>query len=528
MLSGLQGQPTCRQDSIDSIGSNGVSRPLLNHVLDQLSHSQQQSSLDERDSFGRLPLHYAAGYGLVDACQVILTRMQGAGLAHVPTASGAVLLQDSEGYNPLHLAVIGGHTAATKTLLDFYNLNNSADQMVDLPNLDAVLGGLLAIALKSHSVEIVQLLVATNVNIDYQGTCGETALYIAARSGREDFVKLLLNRGADVNAVETVCGWTPLFIACVQGHLSIVEHLLQAGASQETRDPSGWTARDHAAYRGHIKVAERLRASDAGNSASIPSSVPGRAGSMVPALRPTSSIQPGEGVDMSASDLPGTSVRHPPISECRVIVNLCSFDTYKDVTAVDLSPYLSRNGHPMHPESGFSVQVSAIGASGTNNAVQLPILEDMTNRPWLFSTKDPSGVKLVFNISREITDADGRDRIAPVGSGIALLESLKHGLGSNRESLIRDYSIPILEKDTLKFIGTVTFSFVIVTPFSHPEITPPAADALWSEHGPTKVVGHRGSSFCSICPLSILICTKDSARMSHPTNACSWERIQYR
>jgi glycerophosphodiester phosphodiesterase len=182
-LTGPQGQQSLLQEPMDPINSDEVSLPLLNHVLDRLRHNQQPS-LYEKDLFGRLPLHYAAQYGLVEACQVFLEYMQEWGLVHVPTAFGAILLQDSEGYPPLHLAVIGGHTAVTETLLDFHNRNNSTDKMADVRNLNTILGNLLAIALKSDFVEIVQLLVATDVNIDHQGTYGETALYIAARSGR--------------------------------------------------------------------------------------------------------------------------------------------------------------------------------------------------------------------------------------------------------------------------------------------------------------------------------------------------------
>jgi glycerophosphodiester phosphodiesterase len=300
-------------------------------------------------------------------------------------------------------------------------------------------------------------------------------------------VKLLLNHVAGVDALEIVYGWTPLFIACAEGHLSIVELLLQAGASQGICNLSGWTAKDHAAFRGHIKIAETLRASNAGNPAFIPGSAPCWTGAVASALRSTFAMQQGEGITRPTSDLPGTSARYSPINESQILVNLRSFDSHKDVIAVDLSQYLSPNDYTIHPETGFSVEISAIGASGTSLVMQLPILEDMTNNPWFFSTKDPSKVKLVFNILRGITDADRGDQMTLVGSGIALLESIKQGLGSKRESLIRDYSTPILEKDTLKFIGTVSFSCVIVTPFSHPEITPPATDDLWNEDRPTKV-----------------------------------------
>ena len=160
--------------------------------------------------------------------------------------------------------------------------------------------------------------------------------------------------------------------------------------------------------------------------------------------------------------------------------------------AVDLSPCLSGHPYSTHPEIGYLLEIDVIGATGSSQVVQLPMLQDMTNEPYLFTTKDPGKVKLVFNIFR-VTNYSGRGSPL-IGSGIALLHSLKEVLTSKHESLIRDYTIPILEKATLKPIGSLTFSFMIVTPFSHLAVPPIATCGFWKKQGPTQVVGHRGSS----------------------------------
>ena len=58
---------------------------------------------------------------------------------------------------------------------------------------------------------------------------GETALLIAAMEGYNDFVKLLVENGANVNLVDNLQN-SPLFYASEKGYTEIVEILLLAGA----------------------------------------------------------------------------------------------------------------------------------------------------------------------------------------------------------------------------------------------------------------------------------------------------------
>ena len=53
----------------------------------------------------------------------------------------------------------------------------------------------------------------------------------AARSGRVDAVKLLLEQGADPNADDVLEEQTALMWAAAEGHLDVVDALLDAGAN---------------------------------------------------------------------------------------------------------------------------------------------------------------------------------------------------------------------------------------------------------------------------------------------------------
>lgn len=327
--------------SIISIDADQETPPSLTFILNRLRISQRYA-LYERDSYGRLPLHYACQYGLVDACQAILDWLLDSGQLGVPHDTDPILIQDLEGRTPLHLAVIGGHIAVTRILLEFRKLKGGTDKMVDLQNLDTALGSSLAIALKSKFTGIVELLSAHSVNISHQGKWGETALYIAAQSGHEEFVKPIIkavsNEKADIDVVETVYGWSPLFIATIEGHLPIVKLLLHAGANAGICDRLGWTAKEHAAFRGHMIIADTLEVANPPAPASIPSTARSHTEAGASCLRSHYVLQKGKRNTSSSSHLPQALDTSTNSGNSQIFVNLGSFDAHKHVIPVDLKP----------------------------------------------------------------------------------------------------------------------------------------------------------------------------------------------
>ncbi|CAG8981513.1 hypothetical protein HYALB_00003086 [Hymenoscyphus albidus] len=118
----------------------------------------------------------------------------------------------------------------------------------------------------------------------------------------------------------------------------------------------------------------------------------------------------------------------------------------------------------------------------------MPLLDDATNYPFVFTVQDPRTTNLVFKIYEE---SSLEDRYRHIGSAVGIIESLKCGLGTERESLVRNYTIPILGKESLDFLGTVTFDFLLVRPFPIFGSRSTASKGIWEEGG-TAVVGHRG------------------------------------
>ncbi len=99
---------------------------------------------------------------------------------------------------------------------------------------------------------------------DRRGPSGRTALMICSDRGDIDRVRWLLDRCADVNAVQRGlyhCS-TSLMCACLKGHLEIVRELLRRGASVDAADTqgyyTGYTALLWACCRGHLEIVVEL------------------------------------------------------------------------------------------------------------------------------------------------------------------------------------------------------------------------------------------------------------------------------
>ena len=452
---------------------------LLTAIMDQLIHVvhrlgfMSKDFLHKADSFGRLPLHHAVQYGLFDVCEAILGYMKGYG----SITSSSALLPDSEGLTALDIAVLTGNAAITDILLVDHCHSTRTGGLTGLP------GKLLSTAFKLGSLTIVQLLGTSAVDIQYQDHNDETVLYLAVRSGRLDYVAAALDLSRqhgklDLNATEAVCGWTPLILACVKGYSLIMDLLIRAGADPKVQDVFGWSAKDHAAFRGYLLMANVLLALEGGCS---------RTSSLCNSLE---TLERNIGKASPSLEYPAQIERGIPPSSCQVIVNLGLLDTYKRVTAVDLGPYVAPDIYNPQREADFEVEICALNTDQSSGIIQLPVLADLPNKPWRFVTDDAKDIKLAFNIFQAESVPNKEKQL--IGSAIALLGNLKLGLGSKRESLIRDFTIPVLHKDTLNFIGTITFYFMVITPFPHP--TAGIANGILEDES-TRIIGHRGNLF---------------------------------
>lgn len=90
---------------------------------------------------------------------------------------------------------------------------------------------------------------------------GMTPLHRASVKGHVDIVRLLINKGADIEATDGR-GWTPLHIAAMKGHAQIVELLTQSGAKLDAKDRRGMTPSDWARSQGHDQLVKQLKVNE--------------------------------------------------------------------------------------------------------------------------------------------------------------------------------------------------------------------------------------------------------------------------
>lgn len=299
---------------------------------------------------------------------------------------------------------------------------------------------------------------------------GTTKLYLAAQAYSEAIVKEILASPAarhdQLIVIETAKGWTPLFVACVKGFAPIVRLLIEAEADQGLVDYAGWIAKEHAAFKGHLKVAKILATQKFGEHDALSDSLQPLAKRLVDYKRQSNSSQ--------VFVYPGPSHTRNNLNPVEPSIRSPDYD-------MDASN-----------KTSFSVMIKAQGTSNNISCnIELPILENMVNKPVSFSTENPEKVILIFELLRSTSKSDNSSQV--IGTGIALLQSLRQGLAPKRESLIRHYTVPIVQNGSMTCIGAVTFSVLIMTPFQLEHPLPRPSSGFWKERESYPVVGHRES-----------------------------------
>jgi ankyrin repeat protein len=152
----------------------------------------------------------------------------------------------------LHLAAYFGVQEAVHAVLGSHYLN-STDSYGRTP---------LSWAAANGHEAVVKLLVEKGAEMETKDkdSSGQTPLSWAASRGHEAVVKLLLEKGAELETKDSKYSRTPLSYAAENGHEAVVKLLLEKVAELETKDKdsSGQTPLSWAASRGHEAVVKLL------------------------------------------------------------------------------------------------------------------------------------------------------------------------------------------------------------------------------------------------------------------------------
>jgi len=185
--------------------------------------------------------------------------------------------QDRLGTTPLMRAAKGGAVPLVRNLLALGARPNARDGFDNTALLYACAGGA-----GYAPLAVVRLLIAHGADVRAANDYGYTALHYCIGTWRGTtwsgwaweghphgaaLARVLLDRGARVDAHDGSDGKTPLMQAAFHGSVAVARVLLARGADVDRATPSGSTALMIAARRGHAAVAALLLAAGADASA---------------------------------------------------------------------------------------------------------------------------------------------------------------------------------------------------------------------------------------------------------------------
>lgn len=115
----------------------------------------------------------------------------------------------------------------------------------------------LTLAAAGGHLDIVRLLLSKGADIDARTKRLETPLYFAAANGYSKVVSLLVDVPAGIDLTDYE-GRTPLMVAARAGHLEAVKILLDGGANPNATMASGESALFLAVEGGHLEILKAL------------------------------------------------------------------------------------------------------------------------------------------------------------------------------------------------------------------------------------------------------------------------------
>ncbi|CAH2085273.1 unnamed protein product [Euphydryas editha] len=236
----IEAQSERTKDTPLSLACSGGRYEVVELILSRGANKEHRNVSDYT------PLSLAASGGYVNIIRLLLHHQ-----AEINSRTGSKL-----GISPLMLAAMNGHTAAVRLLLD---CGSDINAQIETNRNTA-----LTLACFQGRHEVVSLLLDRKANVEHRAKTGLTPLMEAASGGYVEVGRVLLDKGADVNAPPVPSSRdTALTIAADKGHTKFVELLLQRRAAVEVKNKKGNSPLWLAANGGHLAVVEMLYAAGA-------------------------------------------------------------------------------------------------------------------------------------------------------------------------------------------------------------------------------------------------------------------------
>lgn len=499
--------------------------------------------LNKGDNYSKSPLHYISQYGHFTLINYWLRKLHELKIIDNIPIDDEEFWADHEGLTPLHLSIINNHPRTTESLIKNSKLPLSCPQ-------------LLLIAVRFNIPDILDFLINLGqIDVDYTDMehHHETALYIACKLNLYESVEFLLLNSANPGIGESVFGWTPIFIAANEGFEAIVKLLIEFNAKYDTVDESGWLPMEHACLRGHLQVADLLKPQESDillydmyhPENNIPRAIPAKSPLILnneELLKSSSSIDvlpehSKKAIDQVYKQLRGNGTNgnglsNPSVAQAElnkkklknlkplksfghrylnpdeslILITLGTTDLRDHSLPIDLNKFNLTKSFDNELDTALSLLITC-KLKVSDEIIELPTIIDLPLEDHHGSATDPITFQLPDKLS--IDDIIITFDLIPTyqypainkknktgnkvfGRAIALLKDAYTKVGPNLRSLNNNITVPILEAASLNILGSIRFEYMLITPFTHPEMSITSSDTYWKQLVSTRVIGHRG------------------------------------
>lgn len=168
---------------------------------------------------------------------------------------------DTNGYTPIHRAIYNDDLNTVNELLKNTNLNINSKLDIKV-NIDGwYLGGASPLILASYLgyTNIVKTLLDNNADIKArEDVDGSMAIHMAAANGKNDVIEILLSKDETLINEKDNKGNTPLHWAAMKDKPETIKLLSERGADIEAKDEDGWTPLHYASAFSSLQTVENL------------------------------------------------------------------------------------------------------------------------------------------------------------------------------------------------------------------------------------------------------------------------------
>ena len=202
---------------------------------------ERNCNIECKDSFGQIPLHYAAAWGKLAIVKYLIEERGCDPMCRGPSS-----------WTALHCACKSGNLDLVKYLVEERKLDPSCQDEHDVTPL--------LVSAQCGSLDVVKYLIEVkHCDINFRDEYGNGALHHAALGGKLDIVKYLIQEISCDPECRTKKGKTPLNHACSTGRLDVVKYLIEERkVDSSCRDEDGNTVLHAAAEHTTPNIVEYL------------------------------------------------------------------------------------------------------------------------------------------------------------------------------------------------------------------------------------------------------------------------------